>query len=113
MADVEALVEVDEPFAVYSRVARVIERETRLHDELKSHLKELRKVQKQSRRGPVLDLEENVMRDQNNQPDSLYEPLTATNMTLWAETFIDRIEDLTGGVEPVVYMNSTFARDNC
>jgi hypothetical protein len=51
MSDVEALVGVDEPFAVYSRVARVIERETRLHDELKSHLKELRRVQKQSTSG--------------------------------------------------------------
>ena len=48
MSDVEALVGVDEPFAVYSRVARVIERETRLHAELKSRLKELRIVQKQS-----------------------------------------------------------------
>jgi uncharacterized protein (TIGR03382 family) len=60
---------------------------------------------------PVLDLEENVMRDQNNQPDPFYEPLTPANLTLWAETFIDRIEDLTGA-EPIVYMNSTFARDN-
>ena len=50
MSDVEALVVVDEP-TVYSRVARVVERETRLHDELKSHLKELRRVQKQSTSG--------------------------------------------------------------
>jgi len=49
MSEVEALEEADERFVVYSRVAKVIERETRLHDELKSHLTELRRMQRQSR----------------------------------------------------------------
>lgn len=60
---------------------------------------------------PVLDLEENSVKDQNNQNDPNFEPLTNTSLTLWANTFIDYIETLTGA-EAIVYMNASFARDN-
>ena len=59
---------------------------------------------------PVLDLEEYALKDQYNQNDPNFEPLTASSLTLWADTFIDHLQTLTG-TEAVVYTNSTIARD--
>jgi GH25 family lysozyme M1 (1,4-beta-N-acetylmuramidase) len=55
---------------------------------------------------PVLDLE-GIPGDVPQHPDT--EPLTKASMTTWANEFLDHFEALSGGVEPILYVNTDYA----
>ena len=56
---------------------------------------------------PVLDLEE---RGGSSGWDPNTDALTATKLTLWANTFMDEVFALKG-VEPIIYMNTNYAQN--
>lgn len=55
---------------------------------------------------PVLDLE-NIPSDVPQHAGT--EPLSKASMTTWANEFLDHFEALSGGVEPIVYVNTDYA----
>ena len=55
---------------------------------------------------PVLDVEERGG-DSGQDPDA--DALTPANLTLWVDTFINRFVELSGGVRPILYMNTNYA----
>lgn len=55
---------------------------------------------------PVLDLE-NIPSDVPSHPGT--EALSKASMTTWANEFLDHFEALSGGVEPIIYVNTDYA----
>lgn len=55
---------------------------------------------------PVLDVEEGGGTD-GEDPGA--DALTPANLSLWVDTFSDTFESLTGGIRPLLYMNTSYA----
>jgi len=58
---------------------------------------------------PVLDVEE---RGGPTGQDTGADALTRANLSLWVDTFLNRFQQLTGGVRPLLYMNNDYCTFN-
>ena len=58
---------------------------------------------------PVLDVEERGGEDadDNGIPDT--DALTATNLSRWVDEFLNEFDSLSGGIRPMLYMNTNYA----